>query len=270
MQENLITSLQNPFLKEVAKLQQKAQERRKKGLFVAEGVREVSLALGSDTEPVNLIISAEIYQPDTEYPVSLEKYKPLIRYTSREAYNKIAYRKNAEGIILIAKKFQTELESIALKSNPLLVVLESVEKPGNLGAILRTADAAGADAIVICDPQTDIFNPNVIRSSLGCVFTKPIAVCRSEEFLQWAAKKNIKTFIATLQSRSVYFEKDLTGPVAFVFGTEADGLSQLWYEKADEKIYIPMQGKSDSLNVSASVAVMLFEAQRQRLIREGV
>ncbi len=268
MQDSMIISLQNPLVKQVVKLQQKASERKQKNQFVAEGVREVSLAMQTGIEPVFLFICNEIFSPDTSYPIDTENFKQQIRFISKDAYNKMAYRPNVEGILMVAQKYQLPLEKIKLTEKPLIIVLESVEKPGNLGAVLRTADAVNADAVVICDHQTDIFNPNVIRSSLGCVFTRQLALCKSDEFINWASQKHIKTFLASVQAREYYFEKDLTGGVALIFGTEAHGLSETWYNHANEKVKIPMQGKIDSLNVSASAAVMVFEAQRQRISGE--
>ncbi len=266
MQETLISSLQNPLVKQVVKLQQKASERNQKKQFVAEGVREVSLALQRGIKPVYLFICPDIYLPDKYYPINSEPFKQSVRYVSPEVYNKMAYRQNAEGILMVADKFQLPLSKIKLSENPLIIVLESVEKPGNLGAVLRTADAVNAHAVVVCDHQTDIFNPNVIRSSLGCVFTRQIALCNSQEFIEWASQNRVKTLVASVQAQESYYEKDLTKGVAIILGTEAQGLSEIWYKHADEKVRIPMQGNIDSLNVSVSAAVLVFEAQRQRLL----
>jgi TrmH family RNA methyltransferase len=264
MPENIITSLQNPAVKEVVKLQQKHQERRKKKRFVVEGTREVSLALQTGVVPVNLFICKDYFVESNEYPLQPEEYSEIIKWVSPKVYEKIAYRSHAEGIIMIAEAYATDLNKLKLQKNPLIIVLESVEKPGNMGAILRTADAANADAVIVCNPKTDIFNPNVIRSSLGCIFTRQIAICTAEQLIEWTSEKSIKLYIASVQSKDNYFEKDLTEGTAFVFGTEAHGLSEIWYKYADEHLRIPMQGKIDSLNVSTSVAIMIFEAVRQR------
>ena len=261
----MISSLQNPLVKQVVKLQQKASERKQKNQFIAEGIREVSLAIQAGVKPELLCICPDIFSPDKSYTIDKEHFKQQVRYVSTEVYNKMAYRQNVEGILMVAPKYQLPLNNIQLTAKPLIIVLESVEKPGNLGAVLRTADAVNADAVIVCDHQTDIYNPNVIRSSLGCVFTRQIALCKSEEFIEWASKKRIKTLVASLQAKEYYFKKDMTEGVALIFGTEARGLSDFWYKNADEKVKIPMQGKIDSLNVSASVAVVVFEAQRQRL-----
>ncbi|MFN2396019.1 MAG: TrmH family RNA methyltransferase [Bacteroidales bacterium] len=265
MSENMISSLQNPAVKEVVKLQQKHQERRKKKRFVVEGIREVSLALQTGVVPAHLFVCKDYFLENIEYPIQFEKYSEITKWVSPKLYEKIAYRSHAEGIILIAEAYEMDLNKLKLQKNPLIIALESVEKPGNLGAILRTADAANADAVIVCDPKTDIFNPNVIRSSLGCVFTRQIAVCTAEQLIDWTSEQSIKICIASVQSQENYFEKDLTQGIAFVFGTEAHGLSEIWYKYAHEQLRIPMQGRIDSLNVSASVAIMIFEAVRQRL-----
>jgi len=156
------------------------------------------------------------------------------------------------------------LDTLQLPEKPFIIVLESVEKPGNLGAILRTADAAGVDAIIVCDPQTDFYNPNVIRSSIGCIFTKQVIACGSKEALQWMKQKDIRIFATDLAASEWYHETDFTQPSAIVMGTEADGLTNFWLRNADSRIKIPMRGYIDSLNVSVSTAVITFEAMRQR------
>ncbi len=263
--EDTINSLQNPAVKQLARLQQKSQERTKQGLFVIEGTREVSLALQAGVKLEQVFLCNELLRQDPQYPVHLNKTAARIRNVSVEVYNKMAYRKNVEGIIGLARQYKTQLDDIRFKQPPLILVLESIEKPGNLGAVLRTADACAADAVVVCNPQTDVFNPNVIRSSLGSIFTNQLTTCKSEEFIQWAKKHEIKIMIASLQVSKYYFKADMNAPVAIAFGTEAEGLSQIWYNSADEKLKIPMLGKTDSLNVSASLAVIAFEVVRQRM-----
>jgi len=159
---------------------------------------------------------------------------------------------------------ENSLEKIKLSQNPLIIVLEAVEKPGNLGAILRTADAAGADAILVCDPLTDIFNPNTIRSSLGCVFSVPVVACSSHEAIHWLKSKSIQIFTTYLEASINYLDANYTQPTAIVSGTESTGLSQQWINAADQNLIIPMLGIADSLNVSVSTAIVLFEALRQR------
>ncbi len=266
MKTKQISSLQNTLVKEIVKLQQKARERKKTGLLVAEGQREISLALQANLKLRDMLVCEELYVEDPHYPVALHKYQDNLTGVSPEIYSRIAYRGTTEGILAVFEVFDTALQSLQLSDLPLLLVLEAVEKPGNLGAILRTADAAGVDAVIICDPQTDVFNPNVIRSSLGCVFTVKIATCTTSEYLEWADDKGIINAIASLQVRQSYFDIDMKRPLAIVLGTESDGLSSIWYEKAREKIRIPMAGKIDSLNVSVSAAVLVYEALRQRTV----
>jgi TrmH family RNA methyltransferase len=182
-------------------------------------------------------------------------------------FEKMAYRENSDGIIAqVVSKFMT-LENLELRSDPLIIVLEKVEKPGNLGAVLRTADAAEADAVLVCDPLTDIYNPNVIRSSIGCVFSMQVVCCSSQEALGWLKQNKIKSYAAALTAKKWYHENDLSGAVAIVLGTEADGLSEFWLSKSDDQIKIPMLGTIDSLNVSNATAVMVYEAMRQRNFR---
>jgi RNA methyltransferase, TrmH family len=264
MEFKLISSLQNPLVKDVVKLSQKSNERKTAGLFVVEGIREVSLALQSGIKVRHLFICEHIYKSDDSYPIEIGKYPTAMVKVNPEVYAKIAYRGSAEGILAIFESFDTKLQNLNASENSIFIVLESVEKPGNLGAILRTADAAGVDGVIICDPQTDVFNPNVIRSSLGCLFTVKIAVCDRDEYFRWATTLKLSTKLASVQATDYYYKSDLKGPLSLVFGTEAEGLSADWYEHAHEKLKIPMEGMIDSLNVAASVAIMVFEAKRQR------
>ena len=181
-----------------------------------------------------------------------------------QVFNKITYRQNNEGILAVMQAENLILNDIKLSDLPLIIVLEAVEKPGNLGAVLRTADAVGADAVIVCDPQTDIYNPNVIRSSLGCVFTKQIAVCSSEEAFQWLKRNNIEPIAASLSATKLHFNTNMNKPVAFIMGTEASGLTDFWLQNTKTQVMIPMLGKIDSLNVSASPAILVYEALRQK------
>ena len=183
---------------------------------------------------------------------------------SRNVYEKIAYRGGTEGIIAEIKYKDRKLEDIRLKENPLVIVLESVEKPGNLGAVLRSADAAGADAVIICDPLTDLYNPNLIRSSIGAIFTRQVVAATSEETIAWLKAHGISILTAQLQDSSLYYDTPMTGPTAIVMGTESTGLTDIWRKAADRHILIPMLGALDSLNVSVSAAILLYEAVRQR------
>ncbi|MBQ1718973.1 MAG: RNA methyltransferase, partial [Bacteroidales bacterium] len=183
---------------------------------------------------------------------------------SREVYDKVAYRGGTEGVIAEMKSRERKLEDLDLPRNPLIMVLEAVEKPGNLGAVLRSADAAGADAVIICDPLTDLYNPNLIRASIGAVFTVPVAVCTSSEAIAWLKSRGIRILTAQLQDSSLYYDCDMRCGTALVMGTESTGLTAQWREAADAHIRIPMLGELDSLNVSVSAAILLFEAVRQR------
>ena len=183
---------------------------------------------------------------------------------SEEVYKKISYREGTEGVMAEVRVPQRRLEDLTLPENPLVMVLESVEKPGNLGAVLRSADAAGADAVLCCDPLTDLWNPNLIRASVGAVFTVPCVACSSQEAIAWLKARGIRILTAQLQDSSLYYDCDMTAGTAIVMGTEATGLTQQWREAADAHIRIPMLGRLDSLNVSVSAAILLFEAVRQR------
>lgn len=258
MTEGLITSVQNPKIKQLLALQEKSRLRRETGLFVVEGRRELEHCLKAGFEPECLFICPEIGSP-------LADSFPGKRFeVSKEVYSKIAYREGTEGVIAEIRAKERPLEKLELRENPLIAVLESVEKPGNLGAVLRSADAAGVDAVVICDPLTDLYNPNLIRASLGAVFTVPVAVCSSDEAISFFKQRGIRILTAQLQDSELYYDTPMTGSTAIVMGTESTGLSNAWREAADAHIRIPMLGELDSLNVSVSAAILLFEAVRQR------
>lgn len=256
-----ITSTQNPKVKNLLALE-KPRERRKQGLFVVEGRKEIRLALDAGYRIGNLFFCEELISP-----AELEKFDPadkLLIPVSREVFDKIAIRENSGGILAVAEQKTHRLDAVKLSKNPLILVLESVEKPGNLGAVLRTADAAGLDAVIICDPKTDFYNPNVIRSSVGCIFTNQVASATSEETLRWLEKNNITPYSTYLKASRPYHTVDFTKPSAIIMGTEATGLSETWINEGQNPIIIPMQGRVDSMNVSTAAAVVVFEARRQR------
>ena len=256
-----IQSLQNPLIKNILKLQEKSRERKKQQLFIIEGKREVELAFKSDFEIESLLfISKKI-----EYHyIKQFNAKEVIEITP-EIYQKIAYRESTEGIIAVAKSKYINLKSLTFKNKyPLILVLEGIEKPGNIGAMIRSADAANIDAVILADPKTDHFNPNVIRSSVGGVFTKKIVISSSEEIIAFLIQKNIKMYAATLQNSNKYTDEDYTEASAIIVGTEANGLTQIWRNHSIKNINIPMQGEIDSMNVSVAAAILLFEAKRQR------
>ena len=259
----LITSLQNPSIKNIVKLA-KSRERREQQLFVIEGARELSLALEGGYLVESVYVCREMFEK-TKYPGVLDpiEHRHLFEITP-EVFSKIAYRENSDGIVAIAKPRSHTLADIQLSKIPFVIVLEAVEKPGNLGADLRTADAAAVDAVVVCDQLTDLYNPNVIRSSVGGIFTVQTAICSSDEAITWLNENNITSYAAELQAAEYYQEIDFRTPSAIVMGTEADGLTGFWLKHASRRIKIPMRGKIDSLNVSVSTAILTFEAMRQR------
>lgn len=259
-----ITSTQNPKIKSLLALE-KPRERRKQCLFIVEGIKEVRMAMEAGYKIGNIFFCEEIIN-QAEAKDLLRNDKLLIP-VSQEVFDKIAVRESTGGILAVAEQKMHRLDDLRLSANPLLLVVESVEKPGNLGAILRTADAAGVDAVIICDPQTDFYNPNVIRSSVGCVFTKQLASATSEETITWLKRNQIEIFCTYLKASKPYYDIDFSRPSAIIMGTEATGLSDLWIKNADANIIIPMQGKIDSMNVSNAAAVVVFEARRQRGFR---
>ncbi|MCC6723997.1 MAG: RNA methyltransferase [Saprospiraceae bacterium] len=261
-----ITSPQNPYIKNIAVLGAKARDRREQGLFVAEGLREVEFALRSGYEAEALLFEEAI----TPFSV-VEKLVKNAAVPPREligtnamVFEKIAYRTGVPNVVAVLKMKTPSLADLRLSPTPLLLIMESVEKPGNLGAMLRTADAAGVDAVLVCDPHTDVFNPNAIRASLGAIFTVPVVACTSEEAIAFLRSKQIKIMATWLEAAKPLYEANLRQPLAFVLGTEATGISKHWVEQSDERLIIPMTGQVDSLNVSASAAIVLFEAVRQR------
>lgn len=257
----LITSHHNPKVKSLIALE-KPRERRKQCLFIIEGRKEIGLALKAGYRIGNLFFCENLIRVEEVMKLGLPE-KALLPVT-REVYDKIAVRENTGGVIAVAEQKPNLLSNLPLSNNPLLLVLESVEKPGNLGAMLRTADAAGLDAVILCDPQTDLYNPNVIRSSIGCIFTMPVAAATSEETIAWLAGHHISFYGASLHASKPYYEQDFTQPSAIVMGTESKGLSDKWIRHSQGNIIIPMAGQADSMNVSTAAAVLVFEARRQR------
>lgn len=256
-----ITSLQNSFIKDLLKLQEKSRDRKKQGLFVVEGKREIELAVKGNYELTSLLFVSD--KIDSDYLQQFNEVE-LIEVTP-EIYQKVAYRTSTEGVIALAKVKNTRLESIQFKNdNPLILVAEGIEKPGNIGAMLRTADAANIDAVILANTKTDLYNPNVIRSSVGCVFTNQIAIGTSEEVIDFLKEKNINIYSATLQNSNEYTEENYREASALIVGTEATGLTQIWRDNATQNINIPMQGEIDSMNVSVAAAILIFEAKRQR------
>ena len=258
MVENDISSIQNPKIKLLTVLQKKSAERRSRGVFVVEGQRELQHCVEAGFEVESLFVCKELFTGDFDV-------KNAAVYTvSPKVYEHIAYRGSTEGVVAVVKCRERSLDDLELGETPLIIVLESVEKPGNLGAVLRSADAAKADAVIVCDPLTDLYNPNLIRASIGAVFTVPVVACDSSACINFLKSKNIQILTAQLQDSSLYYETDMRRGIAIVMGTESTGLTQQWRLAADVHIRIPMLGRLDSLNVSVSAAILLFEAVRQR------
>ena len=257
-----ITSSQNPIIKRVLMLKDKAKQRNIEGVFVIEGRRELGLAIKG-----GYVIKSLLFEPNLFNESRIDAYKTkgteIIQITSK-VYNKIAYRGSTEGIVAIAESKSHILEDLKLGSNPLILVAEAPEKPGNIGALLRTADAAHVDAVIIANPITDLYNSNVIRSSVGGLFTVSIAVATSEETIGFLNERSITIYSAMLQESMPYIDIDFGGASAIVVGPESTGLSEIWRSTANKKIQIPMLGDLDSLNVSVAAGVLLFEAKRQR------
>lgn len=257
-----ITSIQNPFIKSLVQLQEKTKARKQTGTFLIEGKREIELALKGNYEIETILFLPELISEKQLNSLTIKQLN--IIEISKEVYQKLAYRDTTEGILAVAKTKSLSLSDLKLPKNPLILVLESIEKPGNIGAMLRTADAANIDAVILANPKSDLYNPNIIRSSVGCLFTNQIASGTTEEVIAFLKEKNINFYSATLQNSNEYHKVDYSTPTALVVGTEATGLTQLWRDESTQNIIIPMQGEIDSMNVSVAAAILLFEAKRQR------
>lgn len=264
MRIETITSARNPKIKALLALQEKSKARREEGLFVVEGRRELAHCVAAGFRVRTLFVCPTVFDgnPADLFPGGAPV--PDVVEVPEEVYRRIAYREGTEGIIAEVFAKERRLEDLVLSERPLVVVLEAVEKPGNLGAVLRSADAAGADAVILCDPATDLYNPNLIRASIGSVFTRQVAVATTEETIAWLRARGIAILTAQLQDSVPYYDSDMRRGTALVMGTEATGLTPAWREAADRHIRIPMLGRLDSLNVSVSAAILLFEAVRQR------
>ena len=263
-----ITSLQNPAIRNLLLLLEKPRARREQQRIVIEGLRESRLALAGGFTLTDVFVCPDIVPPG-EWEDLTKRIPARVRITAVavNVFNRLVYRDDSGGVLALAEPKMTQLTDLQLPESPLLLVLETVEKPGNLGALLRTADAAGLDAVVICDPQTEVYNPNAIRSSVGCVFTLPVVTASSEEAIRWLKNAGIRIFATALTATHFYHETDFRGASAIVMGSEAHGLSRIWQEEADQSVKIPMRGKIDSMNVSVSAAIVVFEAMRQRGFR---
>jgi len=257
----IIVSSKNIKIKEINKLR-KSNNRRKEKLFIIEGKKEINLAIRSGIRIKELFFSENVYQKELNNFFDITKCS-----LADEIFNKISFRENPDGYLAIAQSKNFQLKDIKLSKKPFLLILEAIEKPGNIGAILRSADAARVDAVIITEPKTDIFNPNVIRSSLGTIFTNKIAICENKKLFSWLKEKNINIFTATPDANKLYCDSNFKNSLALVIGAEHEGLSSEWLNFADNKIKIPMNGKIDSLNASVSAAIILFEVVRQRTLK---
>lgn len=255
-----ITSVQNPLIKDLVQLQEKAKARRQSGTFLIEGKREIELAVKGGYE-----IDSVLFLAETDFDFARFDFsdRQMIEI-SKDVYQKLAYRDTTEGVIAVARSKRLALEELKLPENPLILVAEAPEKPGNIGAMLRTADAANLDAVIIANPKSDMYNPNIVRSSVGCLFTNNVATGTTSEIIVFLKQRGISIFGAALQDSIAYHEQDFTGATALVVGTEATGLTREWREAAKQNIMIPMQGAIDSMNVSVAAAILIFEAKRQR------
>jgi TrmH family RNA methyltransferase len=257
--------MQNPRLKELRVLMEKSRERKDTGMFVIDGWKEVLMA-----REAGYYIRQLFVRDGSLYKKELDLYwpdeKPQSSLVFRDIFDKLSYRGVTSGVLAIAEAKEHSLERLELRPQALVVVVDGVEKPGNLGAILRTADATGVDAVICCDLASDLYNPNVIRSSVGCSFTVPVAISGRAETLQWLREKNIQVLTTSLKASVPYSTIDFTKSSAVVLGTEASGVDPLWEDASDFNIILPMLGKNDSLNVSNTAAVVLYEAIRQRML----
>ena len=259
-----ISSTQNPEIRQLEHWNKKSRDRRKSGLFVLEGTRELRMALQAGYKPEKLYFCPEIISEEAVRDLSDGHDCPLVSL-SAGVYRHLAYRGKTEGVIGLLKTRSHRLEDLAFKrGHPLVLVAEAPEKPGNIGALLRTADAAGLDAVLIADLKGDLYNPNIIRSSVGCLFTVPVASGSSQELLQYLQEQKFQIYAAALGGSRRYDQVDYTAATAIVVGTEATGLTTTWTAGADALVEIPMQGAIDSMNVSVAASILIFEAKRQR------
>jgi len=265
MPVEIITSLKNPRLKRLVRLRERRQ-RDEEGAFLVEGYREVRRAVERKVALDELYYCPEWFLGENE-PALLgeaEASGAKLFELSKDAFAKVAYRERPDGILAVAPQWRRTLADLALPGEPFILVVEAIEKPGNLGTILRSADAAGCDAVVVCDPVTDLFNPNVVRASTGVLFSVPCVVEGNEAVLAWLRQRGIRVVATTPAAAKAYTDSNLRGPLAVVMGSEQYGLSEFWLRNSDESVRIPMAGQADSLNVAMAALITLFEAVRQR------
>jgi TrmH family RNA methyltransferase len=255
-----ITSLQNPRVKQIVRLRDEKRQRRAEGLMLVEGYDEIQLALSAGHKPQTILSAPELLSQR----IDIAETDAERITVSRPVFEKMSYRENPDGWLAVFPIPQQTLDDLLPGESPLVIVAESIEKPGNLGAILRTADAAHVDALLVCDPRVDLWNPNVVRASRGAVFSMPVVECDNGAALEWLKGRGVSILAATPAAEAVYSEIDLRQPVAIAVGTEDEGLSEFWMANADVRVRIPMSGRVNSLNVSVSTALIVYEAVRQR------
>jgi len=260
-----ISSLQNPRIKHLVKLRDR-RPRDEAGVFLVEGYREIRRALEKGIRLQELYVSPDWFLGENEPSLidQAELAGAQIFELTKEAFAKVAYRERPDGLLAVAPQWKRALGELRLPELPFILVVEAIEKPGNLGTILRSADAAGCDAVIVCDPVTDIFNPNVVRASTGVLFSVPLVVDESAGVHAWLREKKIRTIATTPSAEKLYTETDLRGPLAVIMGSEQYGLSEFWLKHCDQPVRIPMAGQADSLNVAMATIITLFEAVRQR------
>lgn len=269
MHELTIESLQNPKVKQLIKLRDR-RDRDQLGLFLIEGYRELLRALEASFRINTLFVCPTLFlgTNETQLIEIAKKQGATIYFCTEQVFKKISYRDRPDGLLAIApqdkKSLSTLTKLLENKPYPLIVVAEAIEKPGNLGTILRSSDAVGVDALIVCDKCTDIFNPNVVRASVGTLFTVPVIESTSQETLLWLKKHGIKIVAATPSATVEYTQINMREPIAIAVGTEQLGLSKQWLENADLSVKIPMLGKADSLNVAMATTILMYEAIRQR------
>jgi len=269
MPVEIISSLQNPRVKQLVKLRDR-RPRDEAGVFLVEGYREIRRALEKGVALRELYFAPDWFLGANEPALLREAEAAGARLfqLNRETFAKVAYRERPDGLLAVAPQWRRPLADLKLTSAtnrpPFLLVVEAIEKPGNLGTILRSADAAGCDAVIVCDPVTDIFNPNVVRASTGVLFSVPLVVAESAAVLAWLQENGVRTVATTPAATTLYTAADLRGPLAVIMGSEQYGLSEFWLQHADLTVRIPMAGQADSLNVAMATIITLFEAVRQR------
>jgi RNA methyltransferase, TrmH family len=253
-----ITSPQNPKVKHIVKLREEKRQRQRDGLMIVEGFDELTLAFQCGLVPQTLLTAPELVRQTPAFD-----HAEAVTVT-RAVFEKMSYRDNPDGWLGVFPTPQRTLADLTLSPSPFVIVAESVEKPGNLGAILRTADAAGVDAVLLCDPRVDLWNPNVIRASRGAVFAVPTVEVDSSSALEWLRSSKMRVLAATPSAQTIYTDVNLREPLAIAVGTEDEGLTDFWMQNADLKVLIPMLGQVNSLNVSIAAALITYETVRQR------